>query len=125
MDGRSIVPLLIDSDDESVPEETRNHVKELAPKGQEAYISNWRDSAFIEHYYVSDNEKCNGYKTEDLHNNFIGIRHMADSEFGDSSYAEYQSGNLNKEEINFDNVDFVEYFKLSEDPWQMKNLWKK
>lgn len=124
MDGRSIAPLLIDGGDETVPKQTRSHVNQLAPDGRDAFAAGWRDSAFIEYYYNADNAKCNGYKTEDLHNNFIGLRHMADSEFGDTSFTEYQTGNQKEGDINFDDLDFVEYFNLSDDPWQMKNLWK-
>jgi N-acetylglucosamine-6-sulfatase len=124
MDGRSILPLLIDGSDANVPTQTRNHINQLAPKGQDTFIANWRDSVFIEYYYNADNAKCGGYNTEDIHNNFIGLRHMADSEFGDTSYTEYETGNQAQTDISFDAVDFVEYFKLSKDPWQMKNLWK-
>jgi len=125
MDGRSILPLIVDAEDSTVPAQTRKHVKELAPEGREAFAAKWRDSVFIEYYYNADNAKCDGYKTEDIHNNFIGLRHLKDSEFGDTSYAEYQTGNQQKANIDFDNIDFVEYFSLSEDPWQMNNLWKK
>merc|ERR1712070_636754 len=125
MDGRSILPLLIDGNDKTVPKQTRKHVNQLAPKGRDSFIANWRDSVFIEYYYNADNAKCNGYKTEDIHNNFIGIRHMADSEFGDTSYTEYQTGDQGQADISFDKVDFVEYFNLTADNWQMKNLAQK
>merc|ERR1712100_30153 len=125
MDGHSILPLLIDANDDSVPEQTRKHIKQIAPKGKDAYNKRWRDSVFIEYYFNSNNAKCDGYNTEDLHNNFIGLRHMAGNEFGDTSYAEYQTGNQGQSDISFDNVDFVEYFNLEKDTWQMHNLWNK
>jgi hypothetical protein len=48
--------------------------------------------------------------TEDPSNNFIGIRHMAGSAFGDSLYAEFQTGNQYTADISFgaDEVDFIE-----------------
>lgn len=125
MDGRSILPLLMDGNDASVPEQTRKHIKQIAPQGRDAYVRGWRDSVFIEYYFNSNNAKCSGYNTEDIHNNFIGLRHMAGSEFGDTSYAEYQTGNQAHGDISFDKVDFVEYFNLTEDNWQMNNLWNK
>ena len=48
-----------------------------------------------------------------------GIRHVG-GEFGDTLYAEYQAGNLAEED--FTEVDFVEYFNLTEDSWAMDNL---
>merc|ERR1712190_382712 len=81
MDGRSFAPLLIDESDPAVPEQTRRHVRSLAPNGKESFAADWRDSVFIEYYFNDNNAKCGGYKTEDIHNNFIGLRHLAGSEF--------------------------------------------
>lgn len=125
MDGRSYAPLLIDGDDDAVPAQTRAHIKAVAPNGKAAYQSAWRDSVFIEYYYNSANAKCSGqYPTESAANNFIGIRHLEGSEFGDTLYAEYQTGNQNEAPygINFTRVDFVEYYNLTADTWQMNNL---
>ena len=72
--------------------------------------------------YNSANTKCSKYPTESTANNFIGIRHMEGSEFGDSLYAEYQSGDQGTANIDFTHVDFVEYFNLTADNWQMHNL---
>ena len=41
---------------------------------------------------------------------------------GNVLYAEFQSGDLSKGEINFDQVDFTEYYNIATDPWQMNNL---
>merc|ERR1712066_1051132 len=114
-----------DAEDSTVPERTRAHISKLAPNGHESFASQWRDSVFIEYYFNANNSKCGGYNTEDIHNNFIGLRHLVGSEFGDTSYAEYQTGNQGQEDINFDGIDFVEYFNLTEDTWQMNNLWKR
>lgn len=123
-DGRSIVPLLVDGHDETVPSQTRKHVQQLAPHGPEEYAASWRDHVFIEYYFNDPNAKCGGYNTEDSHNNFISIRHMPWSEFGDSSYTEFQTGNMKDALVDFDDVDFVEFFNLTEDRWQFRNLWK-
>lgn len=110
-----------------MPAQTRKHVASLAPDGSSKFAAGWRDSVFIEYYFNDNNAKCGGYNTEDIHNNFIGIRHMEGSEFGDTSYTEYQSGSLGKQSIGFGatDVDFIEYFNLTADNWQMDNLWKK
>merc|ERR1712125_246047 len=98
MDGRSILPLLIDAEDSTVPERTRAHVSKLSPHGFHDFASKWRDSVFIEYYFNANNSKCGGDNTEDIHNNFIGLRHLVGSEFGDTSYAEYQTGNQGQED---------------------------
>ena len=36
-----------------MPAQTRAHCKALAPDGQAAFRAGWRDSAFIEYYFVS------------------------------------------------------------------------
>jgi N-acetylglucosamine-6-sulfatase len=125
MDGRSVVPLLVDASKAGVPAATKKHIARVAPGGEDAYKSAWRDSVFIEYYFNSGNAKCGGYITEDTSNNFIGLRHMAGNPLGDTSYAEYQTGNQGLGDgIEFDKVDFIEYFNLTQDNWQMMNLHK-
>merc|ERR1712137_1062977 len=124
MDGRSILPLLVDAGHGDLPVATRDQVAKLAPNGRDAYAATWRDHVFIEYYFNDNNAKCGGFNTEDLHNNFISIRHMPWSEFGDTSYTEFQTGNMKNSLVDFDKVDFVEYFNLTEDAWQFRNLWK-
>lgn len=124
MDGRSIMPLLVEASDAAVPAPTRAHVAKSAPGGREAYAAGWRDHVFFEYYFNDNNSKCGDYNTEDLHNNFIGLRHMPWSEFGDVSYTEFQTGDMAEALVDFDRVDFVEYFNLTEDRWQFRNLWK-
>jgi len=126
MDGKSFAPLLVNpSVGDDIPTQTKAHIADVAPRGVVEYAANWRDSVFIEYYFNDANTKCKNYPTEDNHNNFIGIRHMADNEqFGDTSYTLYQTGNQNQENIDFTKADFVEYFNLTADLWQMDNLWK-
>ena len=49
---------------------------------------------------------------------------MPSSQHGDVSYSEFQTGLQQKANIQFDKVDFVEYFNVTADNWQMNNLWK-
>jgi len=62
------------------------------------------------------------YATESQANNFIAIRTMPQSPFGDLLYAEFQSGNQALTDIDFAAVDFVEMFNNTDDPWQLRNL---
>ena len=48
MDGKSIAPLLLDSNDSGLPAQTKKHVQTLAPHGKAAFAASWRDSVFIE-----------------------------------------------------------------------------
>jgi N-acetylglucosamine-6-sulfatase len=62
------------------------------------------------------------YATEDTANNFIALRELDGS--SNTVYAEFQTGDMSDADIKFDKLDFVEYFDLSKDPWQMNNLAK-
>jgi N-acetylglucosamine-6-sulfatase len=62
------------------------------------------------------------YTIEDTTNNYIALRDHRQS--SNSLYAEFQTGDLNSADIDFENVDFIEYYNISEDFWQMHNLAK-
>lgn len=63
------------------------------------------------------------HATESLQNNFIALRHMPTSSFGNTLYAEYQMGEQSIADVNFAAVDFHEYHNLTADPWQMHNAY--
>lgn len=67
--------------------------------------------------------KMDCYPTESVANNFIALRTMEGSKHGNTLYVEYQSGQQLLSDINFTNVDFIELFDVSEDPWLMHNLY--
>jgi len=69
---------------------------------------------------VAKNPTC--YMTEDETNNFIALRELSQS--NNMVYAEFQTGDLAKNAVRFDKVDFVEYYNVNKDPWQMNNLAK-
>jgi hypothetical protein len=56
MDGKSLVPFLVNASSPAVPSSTRQHLASLG--NPDAYRASWRDSVFIEYYYVQDNVKC-------------------------------------------------------------------
>lgn len=139
MDGKSMVPLLVDSADPSVLPATRQHLSSL--KAKEEYTATWRDCVFIEYYYVQLNTKCLPYtpldpvtgkgckdgdagctctNIEDPSNNFIALRHR-DGEFGDTLYAEFQESP--NSDVFFDNLTFHEYYDMGADPWSINNLY--
>lgn len=63
------------------------------------------------------------YPTESIQNNFIVLRSMPGSEFGDTMYAEFQTGNQNSKNIDFSNPDFYEFYNVTVDPWMMHNQY--
>lgn len=63
----------------------------------------------------------NCYLTESTSNNFIALRHTGSSE---TLYVEYQKGEQSKTAIEFDKVDFYEYYDAAKDPWQLNNTYK-
>ena len=141
VDGRSLVPLLVRSDD-------------AAPT--------WRTAVLFEYYYVSYNDKCVAnctqgaacdhcaeypladasctdlpdnavcwtpqcnqrcYRTEDDRNNYIALRSLGGAH-GNLMYAEFQTGDLANAPIEFDAVDFHEHYDMDADRWQMNNTYK-
>ncbi len=69
------------------------------------------------YYFADGGKKCRDYDTESPANNFLGIRHVDPAgEFGDSLYAEFQTGVQSARfEVDFSKVDFVEYYNLTAD----------
>ncbi|CAE7187333.1 unnamed protein product [Symbiodinium pilosum] len=63
------------------------------------------------------------YYTESPANNFIALRDFEEGHH--LLYSEFQTGELQKEPIEFDNVDFVELYNITSDPWQLRNLISK
>jgi N-acetylglucosamine-6-sulfatase len=164
MDGKSIVPFILDPASKAVMESTRKHLNALGDV--ESYAANWREEVFIEHYFVANNIKCMNatcdndpkndypnrdsncvdltpgknadcwctsdsyptdpagdcYATEDDANNFIAIRSLKNGE--NTLYAEYQRGSLYDADVQFDQVDFVEYYDLDADGVMLQNLAK-
>ena len=62
------------------------------------------------------------YKTESPENNYIGLRSMSGSQFGDSLYAEFQTGDMSSKPIDFVAPDSYELYNATEDPWMVRNL---
>ena len=69
-------------------------------------------------YVVPPPQGC--YQTEDTSNNFIALRQLGGGE--DLLYAEFEEGNLATGSVNFDKVNFIEFYNLATDQWQMQNL---
>ncbi|KAL1515903.1 hypothetical protein AB1Y20_002517 [Prymnesium parvum] len=166
MDGRSLLPLLVDASAPALPAAVRAHLEALGPAAR--YGAAWRDAVLLEHLFVDENTKCVAnctpcaecrtpskdvncatprtesgcwstreakwkqlptkcssecFPTESLQNNFVALRHVAGSPFGDSLYAEFQAGQQDVPAIDFCAPPIhIELFNITQDPWQMDNL---
>jgi len=121
MDGKSILPMLMNSTDNDILPATKRHLQSFHPT---EYTASWRDSMFIEYYFVDNNTKCipECHNIEGPSNNFIGIRHVT-GEFGNMLYSEFQTNFTS--DVFFDAPDFYEMYDLDKDPWEMDNTYNR
>lgn len=63
------------------------------------------------------NTSC--YNTETPMNNYIGLRTVTGA---NTLYVEYQTGDLDRAAIEFDNITSVEMYNYAVDPWALKNI---
>jgi len=142
MDGRSILPLLLDAPasigspayktwSATLPATVHEHL--LAVVGLDTYASTWRKSVYIHHQHVGGGglHICpghNGHQVDDVDNNYIAVRHLPGSPLGNILYAEFQwanGTNYGAGNVDFQSPFFFEYFDLDNDPWQMENIYGK
>merc|ERR1712130_207112 len=120
MDGKSFLPFII-GDRSKVPASVSRSLSRAGDA--EKIASNWRDSLFIEYYYVGINNKCDTtHPIEEPDNNFIAVRHI-DEKYGNILYAEFQNGTDGW--VDFQKPDFYEMFDIDKDPWQLHNIYHK
>jgi len=118
MDGKSFLPLII-SDHSQLPDSVQ---LSLSRTGNKATVAaDWRDSLFIEYYYVGIDNKCGmAHPIEEPDNNFIAVRHL-NNKYGNILYAEFQ--NATDGWIDFQNPNFYEMYNIDKDPWQLQNIY--
>ena len=60
IDGRSLLPFLVNASDpmswDQLSHQAQRHLASLGARS--AYVSSWRTSVFLAHFYVADNTKC-------------------------------------------------------------------
>lgn len=120
VDGKSLVPLLIDRNqsEASLPESVARH---LASSKQST--ATWRDNVFIEYYFVGINEKCaQRHPIEAIDNNFIALRYVEHPSAGNLMYAEFQSGAGGQ--ATWTRPEHFEFYEMDRDPWQLHNRYK-
>ena len=92
IDGHSFLSFILPSADEpAVPEYVRPALRdETAQRAQ----AGWRQSVFVHHYQVGAGSYCGpGHHIDQEDNNFIAVRHLPGSKFGNVLYSEFQWSN--------------------------------
>lgn len=118
MDGKSLLPLMI-SDRSQLPDSVKLSLSRVDNVAN--YAANWRESLFIEYYYVGIDNKCGmNHPIEEPDNNFIAVRHM-NKKYGNILYAEFQNGTTGW--VDFKNPNFYEMYDIDKDPWQLHNIY--
>eukprot|EP00039_Didymoeca_costata_P011721 m.165843 g.165843 ORF g.165843 m.165843 type:complete len:551 (+) comp15267_c0_seq3:46-1698(+) len=125
MDGKSMLSLIINS---SLTHEVPVSVQtSLAAEDPVEVANSWRDTVYIEHYRVGAGTFCGpGHHIDQIDNNFIAIRTMPNSKYGNMLYAEFQwanGTNYGQGNVDFQSIFFHELFDMDKDPWQLNNIY--
>lgn len=124
VDGKSLLPFLVhnpaDGDELShLPVSVEQAVKST---NSTAIMTGWRDSIFIEYYFVGMSPKCGQkHPIEEPDNNFIAIRMVDHPSYGDIMYAEYETSTDGS--ATWTDPTHFEYYEMASDPWQLKNVY--
>lgn len=113
MDGRSIVPFLVDQHDAKVLAATRQH---LAAERDLA----WRTHHFVEYYSLGSVKRTGHLVDDPKSNTYRALRFTTGGPVGSGNmlYAEFTA----LSDYNFTDYNFVEIFDVEKDPHQLKNL---
>lgn len=114
MDGRSVVPLIVNEGDEAVSAATRAHIERAR-----AAASGWRDHHFVEYYSLGDVKRYGHLVDDSESNTYRALRFVGSRDYGDLLYSEFTAVS----DWNFSNVSFYELFNMTTDPHQLHNLY--
>jgi N-acetylglucosamine-6-sulfatase len=126
VDGRSFLPLIASGGggEEQLPPTVRAH---LAAHDAASVAAGWRKSHFIQHYSVGAGSYCgDGHHIDGPDNNFIAVRHLPGSAYGNVLYAIFQwanGTNYGTGNVDFQDPFFFEFYNMDSDPWQMNNIF--
>jgi len=117
MDGKSVVPLLVDSTHSAVLPSTQRHI--VAQTEPKEYAASWRTFHPIE-FAGLNNHTWFGHLIDDVvSNTYRALRFVADPAYGDLLYAEF-TGNS---DWHFQAPVHYELFNMTSDPHQLKNIY--
>lgn len=120
MDGKSVVPLLVDPDNSAVLPSTKHHIAALTSGSAVADLAaDWRTFHPIE-FAALNNHSWFGHLIDDVvSNTYRAIRFVADPTYGDLLYAEFTAVS----DWHFEAPVHYELFNMTEDPHQLKNIY--
>mmetsp|Transcript_146131 Transcript_146131/g.207128 ORF Transcript_146131/g.207128 Transcript_146131/m.207128 type:complete len:535 (+) Transcript_146131:75-1679(+) len=123
MDGKSFLPFIVQKS-EDLPNSVSHG---LGAQSVAEFEAGWRDTVFVEHYRVGAGSYCGeGHHIDGVDNNFIAIRSMPGSKYGNFLYAEFQwanGTNYGEGNVDFKSPFIFEAFDMDADPWQMNNIY--
>jgi len=120
MDGKSVVPLLVDAEESAVLSSTKQHIVELTQDNTvKQYAAQWRTVHPIE-FAALNNHTWFGHLVDDVvSNTYRALRFVADPAFGDMLYAEFTA----VKDWHWEAPVHYELFNMTEDPHQLKNIY--
>lgn len=130
MDGRSVVPLLVDPQHPSVLPATRRHIRralrlqalddrEAWSAASSEYARSWRTFHPIE-FFALNNHTWFGHMIDDVvSNTYRALRFVGDPVYGDLLYAEF----TRLSDWHFQRPQHYELFNMTKDPHQLENLY--
>ena len=146
MDGKSIIPLVVDPSDPTVPESVRLHIARHTGGGSSAsgseseragaagavgavdtvvsgYADNWRKFHFVEYYSLGSITRTGHLVDDPKSNTYRAVRYVgpaaAKAGHGNILYAQFTAVS----DWHFQNVSFHEMYDLDVDPYQLNNIY--
>ena len=118
MDGKSFLPMVLS--ELELPKAPQSVQRYATAHPVASTVSNWRDTHFIEYYYIGIGGYCGmNEPIEQPDNNFIALRKVSAGE--NMLYAEFQNGTDGN--VDFQSPMHYELFDMDADPWQMHNIY--
>jgi len=111
MDGKSVIPQLVDPSDPSVSESTRQHIAQSS--------GSWRDYHLVEYYSLGSVTRT-GHLVDDPKSNTYRAIRSTRGKYEDMLYAEFTAVS---DMHTFTNVTFYEYYNMTTDPHQLHNIY--
>jgi hypothetical protein len=124
MDGKSIIPLVVDPLDPTVPESVKSHIATQKALGSaDSKADSWRQFHFVEYYSLGSVTRTGHLVDDPKSNTYRALRYVgpdaAAAGHGNILYAEFTAVT----DWDFQNVSFHEMYDLDVDPYQLDNIY--
>lgn len=117
MDGKSVVPLIVDGADPATPPSVLRHLDESAGTNN---AGTWRPFHFVEYYSLGSVTRTGHLVDDPKSNTYRAVRYVGPaSTMGNILFAEFTAVT----DWHFHNVSFREMFDLNADPYQLNNIY--